>query len=222
MDMEKNNIVIGLPDIIEKYFFLFNESLQLCREEFEDSRHQLTNIVSDTCLPKIISLNDYPMDVEASTLSATIDGHNPRFNDNKPFPDIYPVKEEELFIPWGDSVEESCPEDDETPVPCRFSGPLMYLAVSHLVAVNEYKKYIETHVAEAMSKAVPDLVKYLLSDKCISVFVPQDWNGIKGIKPIEFEVLPNMPTSYKPKVKPINGQLFKDVKTELAYEDLLL
>jgi hypothetical protein len=34
------------------------------------------------------------MDVEASTLSATIDGHNPQVNDNKPFPDIYPVKEE--------------------------------------------------------------------------------------------------------------------------------
>jgi hypothetical protein len=37
MDMEKNNIVIGLPDTIEKFFNLFNESLQLCREEFEDS-----------------------------------------------------------------------------------------------------------------------------------------------------------------------------------------
>jgi hypothetical protein len=103
-------------------------------------------------------------------------------------------------------MEESCPKDDEITVPCSFSGPLLYLAVSQLEAVNECKKYIETHVAEALSKAVPDLVKYLLSDK--------DWNGIKGIKPIEFEVLPNMPTSYKPKVKPLNGQLFKDVKTE--------
>jgi hypothetical protein len=56
---------IGLPDIIEKYFFLFDESLQLCRKDYEDSRHQLTNnIVTDTCLPRIISLNDYPMDVE--------------------------------------------------------------------------------------------------------------------------------------------------------------
>jgi hypothetical protein len=117
------------------------------------------------------------------------------------------MKEEELFIPWGDNAEEICLEDDETPIPCSFSGPLLYLAVSHLEAVNEYKKYIETHVAETLSKAVSDLVKYLLSDKCISVFVPQDWNGIKGFEPIEFEVLPNMPTSYKPKVKPINGQL---------------
>jgi hypothetical protein len=80
--MEKNNNVIGLPDIIEKYFFLFNESLQLCREEFEDSRHRLTNITSETCLPKIISLNDYPMDVEASTLSATIDDHNLQSDSN--------------------------------------------------------------------------------------------------------------------------------------------
>jgi hypothetical protein len=64
MDMEKNNIVIALPVIIQKYFFLFNESSQLFREEFEDSRHQLTNIVSNIFLPKIISLNDYPMDVK--------------------------------------------------------------------------------------------------------------------------------------------------------------
>jgi hypothetical protein len=31
---------------------------------------------------------------------------------------------------------------------------------------------------------------------------------------IDFEVLPDMLTSYKPKVRPINGQLFKDVKAE--------
>jgi hypothetical protein len=36
-----------------------------------------------------------------------------------------------------------------------------------------------------------------------------------GIEPIDFEVLPDMPTSYKPKVRPINGQLFKDVKLNL-------
>jgi hypothetical protein len=74
------------------------------------------------------------MDVEASTLTAAIEDHNLRFNDNKSFPGIYPVEEEELFTPWGDNVEESCPEDDETPVPCSFSGPLMYLAASHLEA----------------------------------------------------------------------------------------
>jgi hypothetical protein len=145
------------------------------------------------------------MDVEANaTLSATIESQDRQSNTDKPFPEIYPVKEEEFFIPWEDNTGESRPEDDETPVPCSFSGPLLYLAVSHLEAVNEYKKYIETHVADVMSKAVPDLVKYLLSDKCSSAFVPQDWNGIKGIKSLEFEALPNMPTSYKPKVKPIN------------------
>jgi hypothetical protein len=114
-----------LPVILAKYFFLFNESLQLCREEFEDSRHQLTNIVVDTCIPKIISLNDYPMDVEAITLSATIESQDPQSNTDNSFPDFCPVKEEKLFIPWRDNVEESFAEDDETPVPCSSSGSLV-------------------------------------------------------------------------------------------------
>jgi hypothetical protein len=134
--------------------------------------------------------------------------------DITPFPDIYELNEQELFTPWGDNIEEPCPEDENTPIPCSFTGPLMYLAISHLEAVNEYKKCCETHVAKEMVAAIPEMVEYLLSEKCISVFVPQEWKGIHGIDPIDFEVLPDMPTSYKPKVRPINGQLFKDVKAE--------
>jgi hypothetical protein len=80
--MEKTNIVIGLPAIIEKFFYLFNESLQLCREEFEDSKHYLQSTVPDRCLPRIISLNDYPMD--DNLLSELVSNQT----DTTPFPDI--------------------------------------------------------------------------------------------------------------------------------------
>jgi hypothetical protein len=43
---------------------------------------------------------------------------------------------------------------------CSFTGPLMYMAASHLEAVNEYKKYRKTHVAEEMATAIPEMAKY--------------------------------------------------------------
>jgi hypothetical protein len=67
-----------------------------------------------------------------------------------------------------------------------------------------------------MVAAIHKMVEYLVSEKCISVLVPQEWKSIRGIEPIDFEVLPDIPTSYKPKVRPINGQLFKDVKAEFS------
>jgi hypothetical protein len=85
----------------------------------------------------------------------------------------------------------------------------MYLAISHLEAVNENRMYCETHVTEGMATAIPEMAEYLLSEKCISVFVLQEWKGIRGIEPIDFEVLPDMPTSYKPKVKPIKVNYLK-------------
>jgi hypothetical protein len=96
--MHVNNIVIGLPDIIEKFFYLFSESLQLCREEIEDSKHYLQSIVLDRCLPKIISLYDYPMNHDnlLSVLSELASGQT----DTTPFPDIYDLNEQELFTPW--------------------------------------------------------------------------------------------------------------------------
>jgi hypothetical protein len=57
----------------------------------------------------------------------------------------------------------------------------MYLAISNLEAVNKYRKYCETHVAEGMVTAIPEMAEYLLSEKCTSVFVPQEWKGIRDI-----------------------------------------
>jgi hypothetical protein len=79
MDMEKNNVVIGLPDVIEKFFYLFNKSL---REELEDSKHHLQIISPDRCLPRIISLNDYPMEDKLSSELTTDQ------TDTTPFPNI--------------------------------------------------------------------------------------------------------------------------------------
>jgi hypothetical protein len=94
-----------------------------------------------------------------------------------PFPDIYDLKEEYLIAPWGDNIEESCLEDEYTPKPCSFTGLLMYLAISHLDVVNEYKRYCESHVSEGMATTIPEMAEYLLSEKCISVFVPREWRG---------------------------------------------
>jgi hypothetical protein len=90
-------------------------------KEFEDSKLYLQSIAPDRCLPRIISLNDYPK--EDNLLSELTTDQT----DTTPFPDIYDLKEEELFTPWGDNIEEPCPKDENTPMPCRFNSPLQNL-----------------------------------------------------------------------------------------------
>lgn len=117
----------------------------------------------------------------------------------------------ELRIPW-EKVREVAPEEEDTPDPCSFSGPLHFLEQSHDESLEEYYTLFETHIDPEFRKAVP-IEKYL-REIAVQVFVPQEWTGIKGIKEIDLEFLPGMPTMHKPKARPLNPRLAENAKKE--------
>ena len=116
----------------------------------------------------------------------------------------------ELMDPW-ESAPEIAPEDEEIPIPCSFRSVLHFMEMTPGEALQEYYSLFDTHVAPEFAKAVPvlDLLR-----KYHAVFVPTNWEGIKGIDPIEFNWLPNIPSRMKPKARPINPKLWENAQKE--------
>ena len=116
----------------------------------------------------------------------------------------------ELMDPWENAPEDA-PEDDEIPIPCSFRSVLHFMEMSPGEALQEYYSLFDAHVAPAFAKAVPVLE---LLRKYHAVFVPTNWEGIKGIDPIEFNWLSGIPTRMKPKARPINPKLWENAQKE--------
>lgn len=121
--------------------------------------------------------------------------------------------------PWT-VVEEEAPEDGDTPLPCAFTDHLHYLNITHDEAVLEYHAqfsdekdgYYRIH---PKFRKETDIEKLLRSSKGVDTFVPSNWEGIKGVDPIEFNWKPGMPESMKPLPRPINPRLFEAAMEEL-------
>lgn len=114
--------------------------------------------------------------------------------------------------PWTIRKELEAPEDLETELPSSFSHALRYMEMSHEDAVKEFLDLIPTHVDKAFSDATD--VIHLLKTKGVNVFVPSNWDGINGIPPLELSWKPNMPTSMKPRPRPVNPKLYEHAKKE--------
>jgi hypothetical protein len=113
---------------------------------------------------------------------------------------------------WGE-MEEECPEEKETELPCSFSGPLCYLLSTREEAVESYKALIDDHVTEEFRKATP-IKEFLHSEKALQCFVPEKWEGMKGFEPLELTFLPTLPAARKPKARPVNPALMEAAKKE--------
>lgn len=85
--------------------------------------------------------------------------------------------------PWT-FRDELAPEDEETPLPCAFSGPLHFLTMSRQEALDEYFALFDSHIDEGMRNNTK--VVELLKTVGAEVFVPIKWEGIKDVEPIEF------------------------------------
>jgi len=116
-----------------------------------------------------------------------------------------------LKPPWTSRLQEA-PEDENTPNPSSFSGPLNFLDKPHSEVVAEYVAMFDTHVSPAFAEATP--VLELLRTKGQRVFAPSEWLGISGIDPLALEVHPDMPRSIKPRSRPINPKLYDNARTE--------
>lgn len=118
-----------------------------------------------------------------------------------------------LVDPVWSNVDDMSPEEEETPLPCAFTDALHYLTMSREEAIEEYKALLDTHVTDEMKKNT-DIMKLLTSDLALRVFVPEKWEGIKGIPPLEIRFKEGMPDSFKPPNRPINPKLFENAKKE--------
>jgi hypothetical protein len=118
----------------------------------------------------------------------------------------------DLISPWTYAVEDEAPEDVLTPLPCSFSTALSYMEQSYEDSVAEYLSQLDSHVAPAFRETT-DIVN-LLKTVGVSVFVPANWSGINGIPPLELSWKEGLPTSMKPRARPVNPKLYQHARTE--------
>jgi hypothetical protein len=167
-DTTKNNLIIGLPDILSCFGPLFIEMIDDGIKRLSDNgSHDIGTVV------------------------------------DKPDP---------VTHPWSKPIDQEAPEDDEAPIPCSFPYALHYMEITPEEAEKEYFSQLESHVSKEFADCTPIL--NLLKTKGLKVFVPHNWEGIKGVKPLELNWKPNLPPSIKPKARPVNPRLYENAKKE--------
>ena len=96
----------------------------------------------------------------------------------------------------------------------QFESALYFLSVSHEEAYNDFLKLLDTHIASEFAEAVN--VKLLLCKKYLKVWIPDNWEGIKGIPPLELRWIESALVGVRnvPKPRPINPRLFENASKE--------
>lgn len=118
----------------------------------------------------------------------------------------------DLRTPWSIPPEEEAPEDRDTAIPCSFPDPLHFMEMTPEEAKQEYFSQFAEHVSPEFAAATP--VLELLRTKGTLVFVPQNWEGIKNIEPLELNWKEDLPARMKPKARPVNPRLYEAAKKE--------
>lgn len=115
--------------------------------------------------------------------------------------------------PWANiSLSDEAPEDSETPLPCAFTEALNFMEVGYEQAKQEYLDLIPSHVAKEFIEQTK--IMDLLTSKGLDVFIPRNWEGIKGVPPLKLQWRPDVPQFMKPKPWPINPRLYKNAELE--------
>jgi hypothetical protein len=122
------------------------------------------------------------------------------------------VTDSSAQYPWRMVREEEAPEDAATDLPVNFSYQLHYMEMPYEEAQKEFIALFETHVCKEFAEQT-DIIK-LLMDKGVNVFIPQNWEGIKGVPDIELDWREGLPDRVKPRPRPINPKLYGNAKNE--------
>ena len=88
---------------------------------------------------------------------------------------------------------EESPEELETPLPCAFETFLHFTNISQTEAVQNYESLFAEHVATDFAEHTQ--VLNLLKTKGAKVFIPQNWDGIRGIELLELQFKSEVPKS---------------------------
>ncbi len=108
------------------------------------------------------------------------------------------------------ALDEEAPEDAQTELPCSFPDALHYMEMSVEEAEKEFFSLFDSHIHPefAARTSVVDLMK----TKGLRVFVPSNWEGVKGISPIKLKFEENIPVSMKPRARPVPPKLYAYAK----------
>jgi hypothetical protein len=81
-------------------------------------------------------------------------------------------------------------------------------------ALEEYEGLLKLHISEDLLKHIPEIKECLLSEKCKAVFVPEVWQGIKGIDDLKLQTKDSLPSSIMPPARPVNKRVFEPAQKE--------
>ena len=181
--------IIGLPDILRSYMRVFVQLLEDAAEMVrEGSLFHISSVEQKNRMASVSNLRALTLDE---------------------LREEYPDLEDTFGVP----ADELAPEEENTEEPCSFTGPLYYLSKPHEQVVEDYFAMFDKHISDEW-RADPRIIALLRSDKALRVFVPKEWTGIVGIDPIELDFLPDMPTSHKPKARPLNPAIKSSTEVE--------
>jgi len=122
-------------------------------------------------------------------------------------------KPADLIPAWSTSME---PAEEEEGIyePLQFGEPLHFLTISSEEAESEFCALLDTHISPEFAAAQP--VRQLLLKKHYKCWVPDNWEGIKGIDPIELRWNEERLNGYRSVVKSrhINPRLLESATAE--------
>ena len=114
--------------------------------------------------------------------------------------------------PWVYGKEPEAIEDIEVELPASFPWHLQYMEMPYEEALEEYFALFDSHVNPEFSLGT-DVIQ-LLRTKGAKVFVPNNWEGINGVDPIELSWKTDLPDRMKPPARPVNPRLFAHAEKE--------
>jgi hypothetical protein len=120
---------------------------------------------------------------------------------------------DELIEPWAQGIiDKEAPEERETPEPVQFEFVHSFLGKPRVETIQDYRGLWAEHVHSDFMKHTPILE--LLEGKALQVFVPDSWEGIKGVAPLKINCKPGMQDRLKPKTRYINPRLYEATEKE--------
>jgi hypothetical protein len=179
-----NEMVIGLPAIVAHFGVLFMSMLKHAMEEYAEGPSHQLDAVLQLSEPTADPAPEYSLHPRAS----------------------------ELRSPWTLPPDADAPEDLEAGLPCAFPDVLHFMEMTYDEAVQEFLSLIESHVSPDFRAATQ--VAQLLRSKGVHAFVPTNWEGIKGIEPLELKWKVGFPERLKPAPRHINPRLLQRAHDE--------
>jgi hypothetical protein len=165
IDMENNDVILGLPALTGKLFPFF-ESLM---EDAHAKTIEKMLVDSAAASSDLATELDLFQSLEKCRSTAF---------------------DADLRQPWLNKDNDEAPEDAETDIPVQFGDALEFMGKPRDQALKEYYEMHDSHLNDIM-KTQTELPKLLATETAEKVFVADEWSGINGIEVVNIFLLQN-------------------------------